>query len=190
MQCNKHGFRYLLCDSSGEFELQSEDGEMVRSPVLCMDRAVDGDPSIIAVRFPEMPIREREELVELCTVLKRNTRTRNRPLVALLPAKHRKLMEDLEQAAVDYVKFIGVTSVNSIALSEIAHALCQEDSVKRQLALMCPYLRYSPVDDRHEMSVCGGYLERMALGGRRLREVCETESHFRCEYFLGPKLKP
>lgn len=185
----EHGLRYLLCDSSGESELQSEDGQMVRSPVQCMDRAVDGGPGIIAVRFTEMPIHERKELVELCTLLKRNSHTRKTPLVALLHARHRKLMEDLERAGVDYVKFIGEAPLSSTMLTEMIHALSHEDLLKRQLALVCPYLRYSPIDDRHEMTVCGAYLERMVLGGKWLHGVCETESHLCCEYFLSPKLK-
>jgi trk system potassium uptake protein TrkA len=58
--------RYLLCDISGRFEPKSEGEEWVGSTTQCPDRAVEGKPRAIAVRFGPMPLRERETLVELC----------------------------------------------------------------------------------------------------------------------------
>jgi hypothetical protein len=178
-----------LCDISEEAELQWTDGEMVRSPVRCLDKAVDGDPDIIAVRFARMPIPEREALVELCTVLKRNSRTRRIPILALLHVRHRKLMEELDQAGVDYIKFIGEAPSSLPPITELFDALGPEDLLERQLALVCPYLHYSAIDARREMIVCGAYLDRMVLGGKWLHDVCESESHLRCDYFLNPRLE-
>ncbi len=70
----------------------------VRSPILCLDQAVDGNPDIIAIRFGKMPSRERETMVELCGALKRNSHTRKTPVLVLLHSRHRRLMEDLELA--------------------------------------------------------------------------------------------
>jgi hypothetical protein len=154
-----------------------------------MDKAVDENPGIIAVRFWSMPIREREALVELCTALKRNSHTRKTPVLALLHAKHRKLLEDLERAGVDFVKFIGKTTLSSTLTQEIIDVLGPDDRVERQLEKVCPHIHYSMIDSRHEMKVCGAYLDRMVLGGRRLHGLCETENHLECEYFLNPRTK-
>jgi hypothetical protein len=61
--------------------------------------------------------------------------------------------------------------------------------LQRYLAVLCPFLHYSRIDSQREMTVCGAYLDRLVLGGRWLREVCETEDHLHCEYFLNPRLK-
>jgi len=185
----KYNARYLLCDCSGQSELEAADTEVVCSPVQCLHRAVDGTPGIIAIRFGESLIREREALVELCGVLKRNSHTREIMVVALLYSKHRIVVESLKRAGVDYVKLIGNTAVTSICLREIIDALGSGDRIERELERLCPYLHYSPVDAHRELTVCGGYLDRMVLGGSWLHEVCETEDHLRCEYFLNPRIK-
>ena len=185
--------RFLLSDCSGQSELTSDDGEVVHSPLQCLDKAVDGNPEIIVVRFGEMPIWEREALVELCATLKRNSHTQQIPVLALLPAKHRGLMEELARAGVDFIKVIiqvlGEATLSSTLIREIIEALGADDRVEHQLAVVCPYLHYDIIDVRHEMTLCGAYLDRMVLGGHRLHEVCETGNHLQCEYFLNPRLK-
>ncbi|MDQ1335890.1 MAG: hypothetical protein QG552_2840 [Thermodesulfobacteriota bacterium] len=185
----EQGLRCLLCDSSGHMELKPEGGEWVRSPIQCLDRAMEGKPVIIAVRFWKMPMRERETLVELCAALKRNSRTRSTPVLALLHTKHRGLMEALKRAGVDLARFIGETTLSSTRLIEIIDGLGTEDRVERQWTLLCPYLDYDAIDSCHEMTVCGAYLDRMVLGGKRLHEICETEDHLHCEYYLNPRIK-
>jgi hypothetical protein len=186
---SEQALRYLLCDKSGPSESRSAHGEMVRSPIQCLDKAVDERPGIIAVRFVELPIREREALVELCAALKRNSHTKKTPVTALLHAKHRKLMKDLERAGVDFVRFIGETDLSSTLMLEILDGLGPDDRIEGQLAVICPYLHYDPIDALHEMRVCGAYLDRMVLGGHWLHEVCETARHLQCEYFLHPRVK-
>jgi hypothetical protein len=181
--------RFLLCDSTGQSEFTSREGEWIRSPIQCLDQAVDGTPGIIAVRFGEMVMPEREALTELCQALKHNSHTQHIPLLALLPARHRQLMEELAQIGVDFVKFTGRATLNSSFMLDVIDALGPDDRVERQLATLCPYLHYDIIDARHEMKVCGAYLDRMVLGGLWLSEVCETERHLQCEYFLNPRLK-
>ncbi len=53
----------------------------------------------------------------------------------------------------------------------------------------CPFLKRRPINADEEMSVCGAYRDRLVLGGRRLREVCETDNHRYCEYFLNPRVR-
>lgn len=181
--------RYLLCDVSDRFEPEAEDEEWVRSTTQCLDRAVEGNPGIIVVRFGPMLIQQRDAVVKLCVALKGNTQTRKSPLLALLHGKHRGLIEGLEHAGVDFVKFVAETRLSSSLMSEIIDGLSTEDRVERQLTRLCPYLHYDSLDASHEMTVCGAYLNRMVLGGKWLHEVCETESHLTCKYFLNPRSK-
>ena len=181
--------RYLLCDISDRFEPQSAGEEWVRSTTQCLDRAVEGNPGIIVVRFGPMLIQQRDALVKLCVALKGNTQTRKSPLLALLHEKHRGLIEGLEHAGVDFVKFIAETRLSSSLMGEIIDGLSTDDRVERQLTRLCPYLHYDSLDAAHEMTVCGAYLDRMVLGGKWLHEVCETESHLTCKYFLNPRSK-
>ncbi|NTV42304.1 MAG: response regulator [Syntrophobacteraceae bacterium] len=181
--------RYLLCDLSGRFEPESEGEECVRSTTQCLDRAVEGTPGIIVVRFGPMLIQQRDALVKLCVALKGNTQTRKSPLLALLHEKHRGLIENLKRAGVDFVKFIAETRLTSSLIIETIDGLSTDDRVERQFTMLCPYLHYDAIDASHEMTVCGAYLDRMVLGGKWLHEVCETENHLSCKYFLNPRSK-
>jgi hypothetical protein len=136
-----------------------------------------------------MLIQQRDALVELCVVLKRNTRTRKAPLLALLHERHRGLIEDLKQAGVDFVKFIAETALRSSLMVNMIDGLGPEDRVERQLSRLCPYLHYDALDACREMTVCGAYLDRMVLGAPWRQKVCETKHHLRCEYFLNPRSK-
>ncbi len=185
----RRAVRFLICESTGQSELTSREGEWIRSPLQCFDRAVDENPAIIAVRFGETVIAEREAQLELCRTLKRNSHTKEIPLLALLPARHRRLMEELARIGVDFVQFTGEAILSSSLMLDIIDALGPDDRVEHHLATLCPYLHYEIIGARHEMKVCGAYLDRMVLGGLWLSEVCETERHLQCEYFLNPRLK-
>jgi hypothetical protein len=76
--------------------------------------------------------------------------------------------------------------LESTQLQGIIEGLGPDDCLARHLAILCPFLYYREIDSQHEMTVCGAYLDRMVLGGRRLRELCQTEDHLHCEYFLNP----
>jgi len=187
-EVNTRKVRCLLCDGSTQSELRFEDGVLVQSPIQCLEKAVEENPDLIVVRFTEMELKERKTLVELCAALKRNSHTRNTPVVALLHNKHRKLLDDLAGAGVDYVKFIAET-VNLTRSHEIVHKLGPDDHVSLLLEVLCPYLDYDTIDARNELTVCGAHLDRMVLGGSWLHEVCQTRSHLECKYFLNPRQK-
>ncbi len=183
------GIHYLLCDIFGQSEVKSGDGELVCGPIQCLHKALNGRPDIIAVRFAKTAIREREALVELCAVLKQNSHTKEIPALALLDSKHRKVIEDLERARVDYVRYVGKVILDSALMLDIIQGLGPDDRTQRHLAMLCPFAHYRKVDSQHEMTLCGAYRDRMVLGGRRLSELCETDDHLQCEYFLNPRLK-
>ncbi|RJX26137.1 MAG: hypothetical protein C4531_16240 [Desulfurivibrio sp.] len=182
------GLRVLLCDPAGAVNQPAGAGEeRVASPLRCLDRATDRRPAIIVLRFGNLPVREQEALLELSALLKRNRHTRSIPVLALLPAKHRKLLENLRQAGVDFAHHAGEIALDAQQIRAIIAGLGPEDRLARQLATLCPFLHYNSIDPHHEMTVCGAYLDRMVLGGRRLREICGTGDHLRCEYYLNPR---
>jgi hypothetical protein len=186
---SRHSARQVLfCEGSGECSLTPTSGDVVSSPIACLAKALDGKPRIIVIHFAEPANGEREPLVELCGVLKRNSRTKRTPILALLHSRHRKLLEDLEQAGVEYVKYVGDTPLNSLLMNGLIGTPGPDDLLERQLARVCPYLHYSPIDSEREMVVCGAYLDRLVLGKKWLHMLCEHEAHLRCEYFLNPRV--
>ncbi|MBU2547184.1 MAG: hypothetical protein KKB20_02125 [Proteobacteria bacterium] len=182
--------RFLVCDPLGVMgHASSSEEEWVRSPVQCLDRAVDGNPGIIVILFREMPIRNREALLELAAVLKRNSHTRKSAIIALLDSCHRRLIEDLGRANVDYVRIVGESGRDYTQMREIIDGLGPGDRVVSHLAVICPFLHHTQDNSQYEMTVCGAYLDRMVLGGSRLRQICETKRHLQCEYYLKPRIR-
>lgn len=189
MRSTKGSIRFLLCDSTREVGLTFLEEKLVTSPIQCLEKAVDEIPGLIAIRFGKIPIRERETLVELSAALKRNSHTRNCLILALLHSKHRKLIEDLTQSKVDYIRYIDDITLDLIQMRKIIDELGPDDRAERHLAMLCPFLHYDGIDSQHEMTVCGAYLDRMVLGGRRLHDLCEAEGHPHCEYYRNPRCK-
>lgn len=182
--------RFLLCDAAGNVdEFSSPEEEWVSSPVQCLNRAVDIKPELIVVRIGRIPLREREALVELTAALKRNSHTRKCPVMVLLQSKHRKLIADLNRAGVDFVKYIEKIMLDSSQMRKIIYELGPDNRLERHLAVLCPFLHYREIDAQHELTVCGAYLDRMVLGCRWLHEICETENHLHCEYYLNPRIR-
>ncbi|BBO76202.1 hypothetical protein DSCW_36190 [Desulfosarcina widdelii] len=179
----------LACDLSGGIDYSSPDEAWVASPIQCLYKAFEHKPKIIVISFIRTSIQERETLVELSAALKRNSHTNQSIVLALLVTKHRKLAKDLKRAKVDYVRCIGDAKLDSNLVREIIHDLGPADSLDRVLETLCPFLNYSKIDSQREMMVCGAYLDRMVLGGRRLHELCETEDHPYCEYYQHPRRK-
>lgn len=187
VETRSRDLKFLMCDTSGGIADSPSEKEWVASPIQCLDKAVERKPKIIVVSFMRIAIRERDALVELSAALKRNSHTKLSTVLALLPSKHRKLIEDLKRAKVDWVQCIGDAKLDSSLVREIIENLGPGNRPNRHLETLCPFLHYNKIDSQHEMTVCGAYLDRMVLGGRRLHELCETEDHLHCEYYLNPR---
>lgn len=99
--------KLLVCDISGEMHgmMQESDSILVNSPVQCLNQAIIEQPNAVVIRFGDITLRERDALMELCSVLKQNQYTKGIGVVALLSSKHRVVMERLRDAGVEYVKF-------------------------------------------------------------------------------------
>ncbi len=181
--------KLLVCDISGEMHgmVQGPDAVHVHSPVQCLNQAIIERPDAVVIRFGDIALRERDALIELCGVLKQNQHTKGIGVIALLCSKHRSVMERLRDAGVEYVRFLAKGKQSQTAIDVTTIKPEPKDQVDFQLEILCPYLHYSKIDSRHEMTVCGAYLDRMVLGGHRLHEICETQGHLQCEYYLNPR---
>lgn len=134
-----HDPQFLLCDITGNVTERISTDDWVASPIRCLDRALDRRPKIIMIRFGKQAIRERDALVELIGVLKENSHTRDIPVLALLDSKHRRLLEDLDQAGVDFIKYIEEIALGSTQLQRIIEGLGPDDRVARHPAVLCPF---------------------------------------------------
>ena len=180
--------RFLLLDPDGADEnFVSTEGERVGSRLSCLSRAMGEQPEIIVIRMGKGSLHMHEEIVELCTVLKRNSHTNSIPILVLLHSKHRKLLEKLNQAGVEVIKYCDDTPLNPEKTRRLIEKFQPEDLLPFQLERLCPFLNYEKIDTWREMTVCGAYLNRMVLGGQRLRDICHTTDHHHCIYFRHPR---
>jgi hypothetical protein len=178
--------RRLVCDAFADGGELSGGGMWVRSPLSCLEKAMETAPDMILIRFPGADDPAREAYLELCGILKRNGRTRNCRVAALVPDGNRTLLDGLYAAGVDHAAPAPGGGLDAGTVRDILGSLRAD----RWRDAPCPYLRSVAVDAGGTMTVCGAYLDRMVLGGRRLRELCETESHTGCECFQNPRVRP
>lgn len=181
--------RLLVCDISGEIQGVDigSDTLLVKSAVQCLDHAVVDRPDAVVIRFGDITLRERGALIELCGILKQNPYTKGICVTALLCLKNRFVVERLRNTGVNYIRFLAIGKPYQV---EIDAASVKPESKKQLdflLELLCAYLHYCKIDSRHEMPVCGAYLDRKVLGGQRLHEICETGKHRLCKYYLNPR---
>jgi hypothetical protein len=54
---------------------------------------------------------------------------------------------------------------------------------------VCSFLHFNKTGDDEIMATCSAYKDRTVLGGRRLQEICKTEKHLACPYYLDPRIK-
>lgn len=187
---SQEGLQFLLCDVTGRFGGLAGRELGVTSPIQCLDRAVEENPEIIVWRFGCAPLWVHEWLVELVSILKRNSHTRSCNILALLQTRHRQLLQRLVLAGLDYVEYTDSTLLEATQIQKFLQRLGPDNNAAHQLEKLCPYLRYSRLKDSGDFILCGAYLERMVLGGTRLHKICETENHCSCEYFMNPRRLP
>lgn len=118
----------LLCDPSGGICEQLSCSEAYANNSLqCLNQAVIAPPDIIAVCFDALSLTYREMLLELCIVLKQNPYTKDCLILALLNAKHRMVVEALQDADVDFVKFSHPDNKLSASFESITENLGEKD---------------------------------------------------------------
>ncbi|MDI6687020.1 MAG: hypothetical protein QME06_02245 [Desulfobacterales bacterium] len=179
----------LLYKSGTDFSSTADEGlTLVTSPISCLNEAMEKPYDLIVICFDLASLRESDALVELCTALKKNRYTRQIPLLVILPFKHRKLLESLRDAGVEYVKFYDLKELDSKSrVKTLVTPPAKECGIGRVLSEICPYINYSPIGRHQEILFCGAYLNRMVIATYRLKHYCETYNYENCEYFKNPK---
>lgn len=181
--------RRLVCDALGGTDGLSGGEVRVNTPLSCLESAMETVPDVILIRLPGPGDPARKSYLELCEILKRNRRTRNCRVAVLMPDRSRTLADRLHSAGVDYAAPAPGGGMDGETAREILDSLGEADRMGRCRDAICPYLRNVPADGPNPMTVCGAYLDRMVLGGRRLHELCETESHTGCDCFQNPRVR-
>ncbi|HCU70025.1 MAG TPA: hypothetical protein DGF30_12600 [Desulfomicrobium sp.] len=178
------GGKLLLVDPAGVVgEASPEDCAF--STMQCLERTAGGRESTVAVVAGSNEQAQRFALPDLVGMLKRSVRVCR--VVAVVSHRHRMLLESFRRNGADFVAVMNFGRLDAAGIEEAVMRLGAEDSLERQLALVCPFLNYSAINARTELTVCGAYRNRMVLGPQRLRSCCETASHAQCGQFLTPR---
>lgn len=166
----------------------SKNVTVVSSPAACLQKATRHVYELIVIFQQFRLLNERFALIELCATLKQSLYAKHIPLLCLLAFKHRGLLEQLQNAGVDYVRFCNKNHPVAKEHAESLLAKPSEDcAVDRVLSAICPYINYFPISRHQEILYCGAYRNRLVLGPHRLRHLCETMNHTNCQYFKCPK---
>jgi hypothetical protein len=161
---------------------------LVNSPATCLDKATGNNYDLIAIFHEYRSLKERDSLVELCSMLKRNRHTLHIPLISLLPSRHRKLLELLLNTGVEYTRFYDATNPDwQNYIESLVAKPSEECKIGRILSGICPHINYFPIGQKNqEILYCGAYQNHLVLGLYRLRHLCETFNYKICEYFNCP----
>ena len=158
------------------------------TPARCLERVGEGDVRAVAIVFGSGSDTRRATLLEFVSILKNNAKTGDLTVVAVVPARHRLLLEALKGEGADFVFIFPENTADSFCIADILGGLTVKNRPEHILKEICPHLNYSAIDSRREISLCGAYRNRMVLGGSRLHNICETTEHFECEYYINPRL--
>lgn len=153
------------------------------SPLDFMAKATMSRPTALVVFVEGDSLKERDAVLEFCAGLRGHPTTSGLPLVCVLHARHRRLLEQLSQAGVEKVAFRSQAAPLPVGpgLRNLGEPL------EKVLSQTCPYLQQLAVDRRKEMAYCGAYRNRLVLGRDRLLDVCENDAHRACSFFINPR---
>lgn len=160
------------------------------SPLDFLNQSVGQACTELIVIMEASSLKARNALVEMCGYVRTNPLSRNKPLLCMMPDYHRRLAEDLMRAKVEWtfaLKGQGLSPADAVRRS--ADFRSADHHTGRLLDVLCPFIRYRPLDSRREMAVCGAYRDRMVLGRPRLESYCHRSDHLSCPFYMEPRLK-
>lgn len=149
-----------------------------------LSRAVSEDFDLLVLCLSARVHQERDAVVELCGILRTNRYTREKPLIVVIPGRHRELLNRLEKAGVRYVMITepGRDDLH-LRLTTLDLPLSNAYRVESLLMEVCPFINYTPLNSCRELILCGAYRNRLVLGPYRLAQRCEVPAHLTCEYY-------
>lgn len=162
--------------------------ELADSPLRFLDAAVDRVFSRFVV-VADVRVAGPGELIELCAILRRNTRTRATPLLGILLPEQVELAAELSRVGVRHIW------VTDAAAGEVHDQLSRLDreflkSIERHTGSPegpCPYINYNRIGVQQEIRYCGAYRNRLVLGRYLLDHYCLGPDYIDCEYYQAPK---
>ncbi len=166
--------------------IHCDETQIVQTPMECFSRAVSGRTELIAILFSARNWSVRHGVLELCRCLMNNSLTREIPVIVLMETIHREMMVRFQETGVTLFKSYKADMI--IDLNRIRDLVKGGDPsmlIRETIKKLCPALNRVGRDDEEELTVCGAYMNRMVLGGKRLHDVCETLNHLHCEYFIN-----
>ncbi len=178
--------RILICMFSAEPDIQ-ESGEVtiIKNAISCLSEAFSGSFNAVMLYCSTRRLSIRGDVLELCRCLKQHDSVLKIPVLAVLDSPHRGFMIQLKHAGLNFIRVAHSWAVDDPpSLFRLLERGGNEFHIDRALEKLCPCLNYAPLDQRSELITCSAYRDRMVLGGKRLREVCETGIHQSCEYYL------
>jgi CheY-like chemotaxis protein len=161
-----------------------------RTALQCLNIAVEESPDFILILFVK-PVTDRiQNIIELCRLLKQNSRTRKCEIIISTNSKQRDIFERLLKAGADYYTyFMNDKLWTEISASSIVECLEKRDKLKNRVNEICPYLNHNKPDFYKNMALCGAYFNRMVLAEEKINTICTTHKHSSCEHFLKPRCR-
>lgn len=193
MSAGAAGVELLVCQFPQALALEGETCRLTLapSPMSCLDEAASKRFAGILIYHSARKMRERQALIELCSGLCENPLTRFTSMGVSLDCRNRELICRLRAAGIEHLDIrLPSKAVDPRKMWERLSAHDCSLKIDFHLARLCPFLHYRPISSQSEMITCKAYCNRMVLGGRRLREVCQTESHLMCEFYRRPRTFP
>jgi len=180
--------KILVCQLDERVEIvKSSWVAVTHNPLSCLNAATTTPCNLIILDFSMRSTGSlRSEITELCKCLKINPLTREIPLFASIDRWHRVIAARMKEVGLDFMgKRPSQNRTDPEHISDLIMKTGISIQIDRVMARLCPFLNYEPINDCSELITCGAWYNRMVLGGKRLHDLCETENHLYCEYFLN-----
>jgi len=180
----------LVCQLRSNIEDVSGGEVCTTSNALsCLSEATQRNFSLVVIDLLVSMIQKRGEVIELCRCLRTHPLTKQMPVIVSLDAFQRDMAVKLNDIG---LKFMDVRKIGGMIdpghLLRLVHLDDPSIYINPILDNLCPFLHYSPIDEKCELTTCNACGNRMVLGGRRLHGVCETSDHEYCDYFLHSRV--
>jgi hypothetical protein len=163
---------------------------IARSLPACFNLASSRDFGLIIINVPDGRKAIRNRVLDLCRGLKSHTETQDTPVIISAEFINREMVIKLDNTGIRFMdvraKGAPIDPERLLCLVRRAAPSIRIDLI---LAQLCPFLDHHRGYGGCELTTCRAYRNRMVLGGKRLHEVCETDGHVYCEYYLNPRFK-
>jgi len=186
---HKENNKILVCQIDERVEILTAVGvTIIHNSLSCLNEATINPYDLIIIDFSvQSKCDLLIEIVELCRCLKVNPLTNKVPLFVSIDRWDREIAVRMKESGVDYMDLRqGPNRMDPQYISNIVIETGISVHINRVVSRLCPFINYGLLNNSCEFLTCRAWRNRMVLGGKWLHELCETEDHLHCEYFLNP----